>query len=418
MLHFGRSVHHLAKVAVLSAAMTVFSVCAFGLSDQYETGPEQDPAVLLGDREYGPGYAVLGPVRSDGFLRLYSVQTEAGIERIAGDGLLDVRLAELRAITLLRQLADETGLVDTLKEAASKPVELIDGAIDQPVETARNTVSGVGQMFSRLRKGVGAAVTGQSVSPAELAGAISGHAQARRELALELGVDPHTTDQELADLLDALAGVDLPVGSDPGTKDLRAGGFELPDDFHALLVESNEQELAVRTEKVLTSYGMDRETIAVLLRNEHYTPTERMALAMRLDAMASVDGLENLVLHGSRADSRDIAYFELRRAVLLETYHRRVSALGSIRDVNGVLIALRRDGLAAVVLPLDMFAWNEAAGRTFSSIFEGLASLPFPPVGTDFLMTGDITPVSAERLASFGWEITSNFPMPEDSLIY
>ena len=389
MPHFGGSVHHLAKVAVLSAAMIVFSASAFGLSDQYETGPEQDPAVLLGDREYGPGYAVPGPVRSDGFLRLYSVQTEAGIEQISGDGLLDVRLAELRAITLLRQLADETGLVDTLKEAASKPVELIDGAIDQPVETTRNTVSGVGQMFSRLRKGVGAAVTGQSVSPAEL-----------------------------ADLLDALAGVELPDESDPGTKNLQAGGFELSDDFHALLVESNEQELAARTEKVLTSYGMDPETIAVLMQNEHYTPTERVALAMRLDAMASVDGLENLVLHGSRAESRDIAYFELRRAVLLETYHRRVSALGSIRDVNGVLIALRRDGLAAVVLPLDMFAWNEAVGRTFSSIFEGLASLPFPPVGTDFLMTGDITPVSAERLASFGWEITSNFPMPEDSLIY
>ena len=77
---------------------------AGALSDQYETPPEQDPAKVLDGKELGPGYAVLSPVRSDGFLRIYELQGDQGIERIEGDGLLKLRLAEIQAYVALTGL--------------------------------------------------------------------------------------------------------------------------------------------------------------------------------------------------------------------------------------------------------------------------------------------------------------------------
>ena len=59
-------------VSMLAGAV-LMTVPAFSLSEQYETPPEQDPAVVLDGKELGPGYAVLAPVRSDGFLRIYEL---------------------------------------------------------------------------------------------------------------------------------------------------------------------------------------------------------------------------------------------------------------------------------------------------------------------------------------------------------
>jgi len=94
---------------------------ALSLSEQYETPPEQDPAVVLEGKENGPGYAVLSPVRSDGFLRIYQLQTDQGVEQIEGDGLLKLRLSEIRVLIALESLKNDASFVDGLKQAAMKP---------------------------------------------------------------------------------------------------------------------------------------------------------------------------------------------------------------------------------------------------------------------------------------------------------
>ncbi|MDN3721241.1 hypothetical protein QW131_23785 [Roseibium salinum] len=132
--------------------------------------------------------------------------------------------------------------------------------------------------------------------------------------------------------------------------------------------------------------------------------------------MPGVRDLELVAAKAAEADSRDVAYFQLRRVVLLETYNRSISPLGDMKLVSGIPVAIRRDGIAAVVMPLDIVAWTETAARTFSTLQEGLRDLALPPSGVDFLVTGDVTPMAAERIASFGWEITGNYPMPAGSV--
>ncbi|WP_055115312.1 hypothetical protein [Roseibium album] len=392
---------------------------ALSLSEQYETPPEQDPAVVLEGKENGPGYAVLSPVRSDGFLRIYQLQTDQGVEQIEGDGLLKLRLSEIRVLIALESLKNDASFVDGLKQAAMKPVDFVESTVTDPVGTAKSTVSGVGRMFGRLTKGVEAAVSGKGGSPAELAKSITGQARAERELAVELGADPYTFYAPLSKKLNETASVTT-AGNWTVTAitALLPGGMIVSaarqaDNFRTLIVDSTPAELAERTAGTLRAAGVAEQTISRIAKNPFYTASEKAVIAYQLQAMPTVQDLDLIAAKAADAESRDIAYFQLRRVVLLETYNRTISGLGQIRELNGIPVAIRKDGLAAVVLPLDMVAWTQTVAQTFSSMHEGMAGLPFPPTGVDFLITGDLTPMAAERLTAFGWEITGNYPIPE-----
>ncbi|WP_428674556.1 hypothetical protein [Roseibium sp.] len=402
-----------------SALAAVLAGPALALSEQYETPPEQDPAAVLDGKQLGPGYAVLAPVRSDGFLRIYQVQTDLGVEQIEGDGLLKLRLFEIKVQIALESLKNDASFVDGLKQAAMKPVEFVESTVKDPVGTAKSTVSGVGRMFGRLTKGVGEAVTGKGGSAADIAKSITGQARARRELAVELGADPYTFYKPLSEKLDETASVTTAGNwTVSAITSLLPGGLivntaRTADNFRTLLVDSTPSELADRTAAAFHKAGVSEKTIERLAANAFYTASEKAVIAYQLQAMPGVNGLDLIAAKVADADSRDLAYFQLRRVVLLETYNREVSSLGDIKMVGGMPVALRRDGIAALVLPLDMVSWTQTVAQTFSGLHEGLGGLPFPPTGVDFLITGDLTRMAAERLASFGWEITGNYPMPK-----
>lgn len=416
MLRFSRS---LSGPVVFLASLLLTAQTAMPLTGQYETPPEEDPSVVLKGKELGPGYAVLSPVRSDGFLRIYQVQTDLGVEQIEGDGLLKLRLSEIEVLVALEGLKNDASFVDGLKQAAMKPVQFVESTVTDPVGTAKSTVSGVGRMFSRLGKGVEAAVSGKGGSPSQIAAAITGQARARRELAVDVGVDPYTFYKPLSEKLDETASVTTAGNWTVGAiTSLLPGGVVInvartADNFRTLIVDSSPTELAERTAETFRKAGVQDRTIARMAANPFYTASEKAAIAYQLQAMSGVRDLELIAAKAAEAESRDVAYFQLRRVVLLETYNRTVSPLEQVKLVGGIPVALRHDGLAAVVLPLDLVAWTETAARTFSSIQEGLGGLPFPPTGVDFLITGDLTPMAAERLASFGWQITGDYPMPE-----
>lgn len=412
----GFALKQLAACLMIAGALTE---PAFGLSDQYETAPEQAPAALLDTNDVGPGYAILPPVRSNGFFRTYQLQANQGIESVQGTGLLKLRLSEIKAYVALEGLKTDSSFLDGLKQSAQKPVDFVESTISDPVGTAKNTVSGVGRVFGRLGKGVEAAVTGQGGSAADIAKSITGQAKTRRELAVQLGVDPYTFDEVLSAKLDETANVTT-AGNWTVTAitALIPGGVfvnatRTADDFRNVIVDSTESELRDRTVETFLSAGISQANILKIEDNPHYTASEKAAIAYQLAEMEGVQNLDLIAEDVSDATERPHAYFQLRRIVLLENYHRTVSGLGQIRTVGGFPVAIRRDGMAAIIMPYDIVAWTKQSAQTFSTLQEGFNQLPFPPTGVDFLVTGDLTQMAAERLTAYGWQITGNFPIPD-----
>jgi len=392
---------------------------ALALTDDFETPPEQDPAVVLEGQHLGAGYEVLTPVRSDGFMRIYEVRTGTGIERIAGDGLLKLRISEIKALSALQSLETNTSFMDGLKEAARRPVDFVESAVGDPAGTVQSTVSGVGRLFGRVSRGVESVVTGQAGSPAEFAKAVTGQDRSRRELAVQLGVDPYTPYAPLAEKLDETASVTTAgkwtvsaiTALIPGG--MLVGVMSGAENFRTLIIDSTPAELQERTAATLNGAGIDPQSVQAFFQNPHYTPTERVVFAYRLNEMTDVQARTLLVDRAADAQTRDDAYFQLRRIVLTETYHRETAPLSQFKMVAGYPIALRKDGAAVLIAPLDMVSWTETTSAAFVAISEAFQREAFPPTLIDFIITGDITDDAAVRIASLGWGVTSNLPMPD-----
>jgi len=389
------------------------------LSDSFETAPEADPFQVLGDRASGPGYRVETPVRSDGFMRIYSLTTPEGTVQLAGDGLLLARLRELAALNALQSLETHQSFLDGLKEAAQRPVDFVENTVTDPVGTAKNTMSGVGRLFGRISSGVKKAVSGEAGSPADLAASISGQAKARRELAVELGVDPYTRYGPLSARLDQAASVSTAGNwTVSAVLALVPGGMVVSavstaESLRNLIVDSTESELEERTAAVLSQLGAAPEAIAALKANPNYTPAERAVIAYQLNAMAGVDGRGVLVTHAANVTTRDEAYFQLRRIVMHLAYHEDIGKIALFRRVGGFPVAIRQDGAAALVFPLDLVSWTDTTSTAFTAMHEGLAKVGIVPPAIDFVVTGEMTPLTAERLSAFGWSLADSFELPD-----
>ncbi|ADZ68486.1 hypothetical protein [Polymorphum gilvum] len=407
----------------ICVAASLLAVAAFlvGFTDSFETPPEQDPVAVLGPQASGATYRVLAPVRGDGFLRLYDVETGFGLMRVAGDGLLRNRLKELAALAALDQLGRQERFVEGLRQAALRPAEFVYGTVIDPLAAARGTVSGVGRLFDRISSGVGRAVTGDVGSPGEIARGLTGQARARRQLAVELGVDPYTDFAPLSARLDEASAVSA-AGSLTVTALLALipAGLAAPRPEAALtplterILDSSRDELERRTAADLAGLGIPGPVVAALAANRHYTPMERAVLADRLQALAGVDGLTLLAEHMAGVETREEAWFQLRRAVMLAQDHE-ARPLAEIRHIAGFPVGLAADGGAALVFPLDMVAWTASSARALQALNEGLAAIGIPGKDIAFVVSGEITPLAAERLAANGWRLQPGTPLPDGS---
>lgn len=404
------------------AGLAVFGclvVSGTSLANEFEAPPVQLASQVLQKAATGPGYRVRPDVRSDGFLRIYQLETAQGVEEVVGDGLLKLRLSELRALAALDSLKADQSFLEGLKEAAKRPADFVKSAVQDPLGTTKSTVSGVGRLFGRIGQGVENVVTGNTGSPDELLKAVTGADRSRRELAVALNVDPYTTYAPLSDKLTETASVTTAgkwtvtaiTALIPGGIIAQAAGTA--DSLRTMIIDSTPTELEERAIGALRNAGARSGDISAFVRNPNYTASERVVFAYRLQAMTNVQGRDLLVSRAASAQTRDEAYFQLRKVVLSETYHRTIARFTGFRSVAGYPVAIRADGAAALVAPLDMVAWTEVTSSAFASVHKGMTSQPFPPKSVDFLTTGSVTNLAAQNLASFGWAITAEYPMPE-----
>jgi hypothetical protein len=84
------------KAHALSLFFVLAAVPAFA-----ETPAPMSAATILGADVKGPNWTVAESVRSDGFVRLYTVETPYGSFQVNGQRRMEQRLNELRALSAL-----------------------------------------------------------------------------------------------------------------------------------------------------------------------------------------------------------------------------------------------------------------------------------------------------------------------------
>lgn len=352
----------------------------------------------------------------------YRISSPLGNFQAEGSFELMERIAELHAISKLREISEGEEYKKALKAAAKGPVELARNLADDPVQTVSDIPRGV---FKFVRR------TGQTIShkvkkegpeeprPGEDSGIkqILGVSKAKRQLAVDLNVDPYSPNQVLQDELDrvakaAVAGKmtfslgTMPIGGPAGDALL---GIGLARTSTQVLRESTPAELYNHLLKALKTIGIGESRARAFLDHPCYSPTLQITLVEALQRLENVAGRDRYLLAALEANTRGDTVFFTRSARLMAMLHKE-TALSHIDVVAGLPVCKQTNGVLLVPLEWDYACWTANTAHFVREVRK-ITARDGKLAGYRLVITGAASPRLKERLAANQVELTE-FAVP------
>lgn len=375
-----------------------------------ENPPLFKASEMLGQAAEGPGYQVVEKVGSDGYLRIYEVETPWGMFDVHGDQMMQVRLKEIRALDAMERTASSEEFGDALVKAGLKPVEFAGKLVTDPAGTVKKTVSGVGQMFNSIGSGIrNAGKTKEGV-----AASVSGAAKQRRLIAYNYGIDPYTDWKPLKQKLDQLSRAAAAGGLAvtgafiliPGAAGTVISNVATAETLNEMVRDYSAAQLMDMNRKALRSMRVDPILTEELLVNTHYTPTDITAMAGALKGMGKLRNIDALIARAAEAESRDAAFFMRKRIELMAAHQEKtgdITGFVTLGELPFPVATTHGNGLAGI-FPLDALAWTAETSRSLTSLTQAARDDGITgPLSLG--ITGTATPLAQKEIAALGWEL-------------
>lgn len=400
--------NRLFKIAGLALLLTTAAESVHAAD--VENPPVFKASDLLGSQVQGPGYKVAEKVPSDGYVRIYSLQTPWGPVVVHGDHRLQVRFKELAAIDAMERTSNSKEFGDALVKAGLKPVQFAGKLVTDPVDTVKSTVSGVGNLFSSI----GSGIRNRGKTQESAVQSITGAAKQRRLIAYNYGVDPYSQfpplKQKLDDMSNAAAAAGLVVTGAfiaiPGAAGTVISNVSTAGTLNDMVRDYSAAQLLDMNRKALLKMGVSPAIVDQLLANTNYTPTDMTAMTGALSGMGKLKNLDALLGLAAQVTSRDDADFMRWRVELMASYQRRVKTITGFVAIAGVPMpmATTRDNGLLGIFPLDALSWTANTSSAITSITEAARAQGINgPL--NLVITGTATPLAQKQLAKLGWSI-------------
>lgn len=383
-------------------AMTAFT----GQALAFEDPPVTTAAAVLGAQATGPNYRVDPEVRSDGLLQLFILHTNFGTFEVAGQDLMRERIRELAALRKLNAMSESDVFLKSLGQTAAAPLRFGADLLTAPGATLRKSASGVANMFDRI----GTAVTNEKSNRDNVVGSVLGVESAKRALAVQLGVDPYTDFQPLATKLtdvataSALGGLSMKalMMAIPGGAGVVVSSGSTVDTIRNTLAEKTAAQVVQQVLGTLSKVGVAPALAQRFVQNRNYTPTDLLVIATALQSM-KVSGASIFIARAADADTREEAYFQRRRALLL-TENAASLGIGSFVSFGGFPLNKLKDGRILALFPLDEVAWTPRVAAAFNKVSPAVTAS-----GTTAVLgiRGALTPTARDEITRAGWTIVA-----------
>ncbi len=278
----------------------------------------------------GPNYQIEQTVENDGFVNTYKLKTDYGSLTVESTALLMIRLNELKALHHMQELTQTKAFKDAVKEGVKGPFKTIKGVATSPVDTVKNTGSGIGRWFSN----VGSAVVSDDPHQEGIVSAALGYTTVKRHYAFEYGIDPYTSYGPVQRKLNEIAKYSVAGGLTtkvafrfiPGPAGMAVRMTNISSNMRQLVRDKRPSELRKINKEKLKEMGVSESLVDDFLQNPYYTPQELTLLVGELESMKGVEGRDKFIKVASKADEESVARFMRMRADIMAMYSSNAKA--------------------------------------------------------------------------------------------
>ena len=299
----------------------------------------------------GPHYKVREEVPTYSGANRFTIDSDFGVFEADGNEMLVRRINEINAIARLKEVSRTDEFKEALQKAAKSPVAAAKAIANDPDRTITNLPKGLMKFMGRIGenvKGIGDKREGRDAEGTQLQQVI-GFSDARRKVAVSLGVDPYSTNTVLQHELDQIAWASfagaaafalatLPVGGAAGTA---LTVTEVPGDFNDMLKERSPTDLRIMNRRALLDLGATEKETEKFLNNNAFSPSAQTAFVLNLRSMKGVANRRAFVrLAAETSSSETDAIFCVQTAALMSKLNNeqiplsRIELLGDFQSAS------------------------------------------------------------------------------------
>lgn len=392
-------------LAAFAAGLAAISSCA--VAAEVERPASFDPNRIPGIRAAGVNYTIANPVRSDGFLRVYSVRSPYGDFQVVSDTMMQMRSRELAAIAKLDKLSESEAFNNALAQAGLAPVKFAGELLVNPVQAIGNTLAGIGNQMSQIGSGMNNAGKSQDQAFGGF-----GADQKRRELAARLGVDPYTDYEPLQLRLQkvsqaAAAGGLVVTGAMmaiPGAAGLVISNTATASGVSDAMRDQSAAQLMDLNRQKMMAMGLDRTSADALLANRNYTPLDMTSMVASLEIVPAA-GRDDFLRRAINVNRRDAAAFNRRYTEMVADFHVKTGAVTGYVSLGEFPFNQTRNGVIGI-WPVDAVSWTESTRKAMTN---AAGAIRRGGLGrAELRISGQATARAKQGLSELGFTVAEN----------
>src|SRR5215470_11623002 len=288
------------------------------------TGYETEPVLNAKDLATpellkGPHFTVDPKVPVKGFLARFTIRSSYGTFEAHGMHMLPIRVNEVEALAKLDDLSKTKEFAEAAGKAIARPVTSTVNMLVHPVDTITGFPDGVARLFGRIKLGserVYQAATAPDQSGSERASEATkrvgmatinaiGFEKERRDLARSLGVDPYTTNEVLSKKLTDTAWVAFSgrfvVQTATSILVPYSMAMSAMTITNSTIYDTPPGDLVNNARIIFGQTGATDAQVQALVQNPQYTLTVLTELALGIQRLNGVAGVDSLVLFAAAA---------------------------------------------------------------------------------------------------------------------
>ena len=382
----------------------------------FEELPELKASEIL-KPEYlkGPHHTIREPVPTSSGANQYVIDSDFGVFDADGNEMLVRRVKEVYAIAQLSDVSRTDQFKDSLVTAAKGPYNAAKNIVKDPVNSISNVPKGVMKFMGRAGdsvKNIGKKKESDPADGSKFEQTI-GYSKAKRKIAVDMGIDPYSTNPVLQKQLNDVAwaswaggfsfsAATLPIG---GAAGIALTATNVTDSCNKMVQEKPPADLKQINRSALRSMGATANDTERFLSNSAFTPSQQTAFVFNLKALENVTNRGAFVRSAAEKSSTETdALFCLQTSMLLAQIHGSEHPLAHIAMIENFPVGIAKDGTVVVALQWDYAAWTPGAAF-FAGEVQKLADQSGQKKSVLIALSGDTSPRLRDELQKRGFTV-------------